>query len=85
MGFFPVIFILNLSEALLPRKLTILGLLFKASSSLKYSNKLPDVFQQLLLYSIKHWDYNIKMFCIIYMGITYFAYAISEWRITLMT
>ena len=32
-----------------------------------------------LFYQIMHWHYNIKIFCIIYLCIVYFAYAVSKW------
>ena len=57
----PVILVskLNESVALAPLKLTISRLLFTAGLSLQYYHKLPDVFEELSLYSIK-----------LYIGIT---------------
>ena len=40
----------------------------KDGSSLQYCHKLPDVFEQLSVYSIKlHWHYYISVFSIIYL------------------
>ena len=44
-GDFPVSFALNLNDAVLPEKLTMLLLLSKVGSYLKYCYKLPDVFE----------------------------------------
>ena len=64
----PVIFVLILNESvvLVIVKSTILPLLFTAGISLQNCHKLPDVFEQLKLYSIK-----------LYIGITISIYSAS--------
>ena len=78
----PVTFVLKLKEsvALIPLKSAISLLLFTAGISLvQYYHNLQMFLNNNRYIQVIHWHYYIIIFSIIYLGIFYFAYAISKW------